>query len=63
MTRLFHPASQLPTPGIPLIMRLDTGEEVQGIRPKYIGSYSDDDKGYVDTKGKPILNVTEWAIK
>ena len=63
MTRLFHPASKLPTPGIPLIMRLDNGEEIKGVRPKYISSYNDDDKGYVDNKGHAVLNVTEWAIE
>ncbi|WP_394165077.1 hypothetical protein [Neptunomonas phycophila] len=40
-------------------MRLDNGEEIKGVRPKYIGSYSDDDKGYVDSKGQAVLNVTE----
>jgi hypothetical protein len=53
---------RLPTPGIPLKLRLDTGEIIDGVRPSYIASYKDDDLGYRTADGVKILNVVEWSI-
>jgi hypothetical protein len=53
---------RLPTPGIPLKLRLDTGEIIDGVRPSYIASYKEDDLGYRTADGVKILNVVEWSI-
>ncbi len=58
----WHPAKKLPTPRIPLRMRLDDGSIVEGIRPSYIVKYSTDDLGYRDSFGDALMNVVEWSI-
>ncbi|GGO89202.1 hypothetical protein GCM10011348_46400 [Marinobacterium nitratireducens] len=60
--RDWHPASTLPTPGAPLIVRLDDGSEVDAIRPRYVESYSVD-PDYRDMCGNQFSNVREWSIK
>ncbi len=60
---LFHPASRLPTPGIPLLVRLDDGSVIDAIRPGYIADRQRLDLGYRTMEGGVLLNVTEWAIK
>lgn len=61
--RLFHPVNRLPTPGVPLRIKLDTGEVIDGIRPRYISSYHENDLGYETIDGEKILNAEYWAIK
>lgn len=60
---LFHPADRLPTPGIPLLVRLDDGSVIEAIRPSYIADRRQSDLGYRTTDGGVLLNVTQWAIK
>ena len=60
---LFHPADHLPTPTIPLLVRLDDGQVIEAIRPGYIADRRHSDLGYRTMDGGVLLNVTEWAIK
>ena len=59
---VWHPARRLPTPRIPLTLRLDTGEIIEGWRPSYIASYGEHDLGYRTADDEVLLNVTEWSI-
>ena len=59
---VWHPVRRLPTPRIPLKLRLDTGEVIEGWRPSYIASYGEHDLGYRDSADNILLNVVEWAI-
>lgn len=61
--RIYHPATTLPTPGVPLKIKLSTGEVIDGVRPRYISSRSDNDLGYETHGGEKILNPREWAIR
>lgn len=61
--RIYHPATTLPTPGVPLKIKLDTGEVIDGVRPLYISSRSDDDLGYETLEGEKILRPCAWAIR
>lgn len=61
--RVWHPASNLPTPGIPLVVRLDDGTEVDAIRPYYVASYSADPDYRTYSTGNRLKNVREWSIK
>lgn len=60
---LFHPVDHLPTPTIPLLVRLDDGQVIEAIRPGYIVDRRQLDLGYRTMDGGVLLNVTEWAIK
>ena len=60
---LWHDVTRLPTPGIPLRLRLDDESELNGIRPNYVDSYNAQFKGYHDMKGNQLHNVKLWAIK
>ncbi|MDC0600091.1 hypothetical protein OAO65_02155 [Flavobacteriales bacterium] len=58
----WNPAAHLPTPNIPLIVKLSNGEQVDAVRPKYVTSRVAGDLGYRDTNGNVLMNVKEWAI-
>lgn len=58
----WHPAKKLPTPRMPLRIKLDDGQVVDGIRPGYIAKYDMNDLGYRDLDGKVLMNVAEWSI-
>lgn len=65
--RLWHPSRpgcQLPTPGIPLVVRGADGYVAEAERKSYVGSY-DDDPGYTEPgpNGKRLIGVTHWSIK
>lgn len=60
---IFHPVDHLPTPGIPLLVRLDDGQVIEAIRPGYIVDRRQSDLGYRTMDGLVLLNVTQWAIK
>lgn len=58
----FKPTT-LPTPGVPLLLKLNDGEVIEGIRPNYISSRTDQDQGYRDLKGNRLDKfIMEWAI-
>ena len=63
MTRLWHHYRRLPTPGIPLKLRLSDGTEVDGVRPSYVESRDDDDLGYTTVDGQKAKGVLEWSIR
>jgi hypothetical protein len=58
----WNPAHRLPTPGIPLKLKLATGDIIDGIRPSYIQSYGLKDLGYKDSSGGSVQSVEFWAI-
>ena len=60
--RVWFPFRRLPTPQIPLKLKLDTGEIIDGVRPSYIASYGESDLGYRDSADNILLNVVSWAI-
>ncbi len=62
MSRTYHPASQLPTPGIPLVVELADGTRLNAIRPSHVSSY-DQDPDYRDPQGQRISGVVKWAIR
>lgn len=59
-TRLWHLAHKFPTPGMPLLLELEDGSRVQGIRPSYVTSYNVD-ANYQDTQGNHLQNVKRWS--
>lgn len=61
--RFWHPVNQLPTPGIPLRLRLSNGDVINGTRPEYIERRDAQDLGYRDSKDRVLTNVREWAIR
>lgn len=61
-TRLWHHCRALPTPGVKLMLRLSDGEELVGVRPRYIESRDDHDLGYETLTGDRVRNVVEWSI-
>jgi len=58
----WNTAAHLPTPNIPLIIKLSDGTQVSGIRPKYVSSREQGDLGYRDMDGNVLMNVIEWTI-
>lgn len=52
---------QIPTPGIPCLVRTKDGKELWAIRPSYISSYSDD-PNFLNKHGEHITDVIAWAI-
>lgn len=54
-------ASKFPTPGCPVIVRLEDGSEVPAIRPRYVSSY-DVDPEYKTDDGEP-LRVVAWRYR
>ena len=58
-----NPVEHLPTPNIPLILKLSDGTEVEGMRPKYVVSRQEGDLGYRDVDGKTLMNVISWSIR
>lgn len=42
----WNPPTQLPTPNIPLLLKLTNNYTLKGIRPNYIASRNEGDLGY-----------------
>jgi len=63
MSDHWNNALNLPSPGIPLKLRLFNGDVINGIRPSYIENRNVDDLGYRDEQDRPVLNVKEWSIR
>lgn len=63
MTYNWIDVRQLPSPGIPLKLKLSTGEIIDGVRPSYIESRENDDLGYRNCEDDIVLNVVKWAIR
>lgn len=59
----WNTAAHLPTPNIPLIIKLSDGTEVIGTRPAYVVSRQEGDLGYRDVDGKTLMNVLSWSIR
>jgi hypothetical protein len=55
-----HWNHHLATPAVPLVIQLETGEVIRGIRPTYIESREQGDQGYRTHDGKIISNVKGW---
>jgi hypothetical protein len=62
MHRVWFSSRIFPTPGIPVLVRLDDGTELKAIRSDYVKSYKDDPKFTNITTGETIKNVDQWAI-
>jgi len=60
---LWHDVTRLPTPGIEIVVELDTGLHISAIRPNYIDSYNSQFKGYHDLMGNKLHNVKLWRHK
>ena len=62
--RKFHPATTLPTPGVPLIIELADGQQIEGIRPNHVLN-RDCDPDWRDMKGNRLnqKEIKQWAIK
>lgn len=54
-------ASHLPTPSIPLKVKLADGTIVDSVRPRYVSSYTVDPE-FKDADGEPI-KVVAWQYK
>ncbi len=54
-------ASKLPSPGCPLVARLEDGREVSAVRPRHVSSYSVDPEFKTDD-GEP-LRVVAWRYR
>lgn len=61
-TRIWHPTSKFPIPGVLLLVRTNTGQELEAIRPRYATSYKDD-LDFRDNNNNPIKEVIQWSIK
>lgn len=57
----WNTATNLPSPGIPLIVQLDDGSEVSAIRPEHVASRHGD-LGYV-ANGESVKNVKWWKYE
>lgn len=55
-----HWNHHLATPTVPLVIMLETGEIIKGIRPTYINSREQGDQGYRTLDGNIINNVKGW---
>ena len=55
-----HWNHHLATPSVPLVIRLESGEVIKGIRPGYIESRTEGDQGYRTLDGNIINNVKGW---
>lgn len=69
MNRLWHPVRVLPSPGVPLCIKLRDGRVVDGVRPKYITNYEASNLGYHTADGWELTTDTgtpddaiEWSI-
>ncbi|MBP0047685.1 hypothetical protein H9C73_02965 [Marinobacterium sp. AK62] len=62
--RTFHPATTLPTPGVPLIIELASGETIEGTRPNHVLNRNSD-PDWRDMKGNRLTaeEIVRWAIK
>lgn len=62
--REFHPATTLPTPGVPLILIMADGRTIEGTRPNHVLN-RDCDPDWRDMKGNRLNpeEITRWAIK
>lgn len=60
--RLWHHSRKLPSPGVPLLMRLSDDQVIEGVRPSYIANYDMNDLGYKDNTGCRVDPV-EWSIR
>lgn len=64
MIRLWHDIRQLPTPGIPLMVRIRDGREVEAVRPGYVESRDAEDLGYRTVTGEPVgADAVSWSIR
>jgi hypothetical protein len=61
LQRKWHDASNFPTPGMFLLVRLLNGKEVVAIRPDYVRSYNHDPQ-YKTPEGAPLQGVRQWSI-
>lgn len=57
----FNKSGQLPTPGVPCMVRFEDGTEQWAIRPNYISSYKDD-PNFRNRHGEYLSGVIAWAI-
>jgi len=62
-TRLWHSVLKFPVPGVALMVRTKSGEELEAVRPSYARSYQDDPNFRTLSGDISIQEVTEWAIK
>lgn len=62
MKRLWHRSQKLPSPGVPLLMRLSDGTLIEGTRPRYIANYKEKDLGYRDSHDNRV-DPEEWSIR
>lgn len=58
----WNPYTNLPSPGCPLVCRMDDGSEVEAIRPQHIAS-RDGDQGYVGSDGMRLIGVVSWRYR
>jgi hypothetical protein len=59
----WNSASILPSPRIPLILKLENGNVIKGARPSYISSRDQGDLGYRDLENNPIFSVVSWQVQ
>ena len=59
----WNKALYLPSPGIPLLLKLEDGSVIEGVRPLHIVSRKEGDLGYRDSSDMPVLNVIQWSIR
>lgn len=60
VVRLWHQAHNFPTPGMPLLLELEDGSRVRGVRPSYVSSYGVD-ANYRDEHDNHLANVKRWS--
>jgi len=58
-----HWNHHLPTPKTRLLILLENGEVVRGIRPSYISDRKNADQGYRTHEGAVINNVNGWCYE
>lgn len=61
-SRLWHPITKFPVPGIKLLVKTTTGKTFEAIRPTYAQSYGDDPDFRLLSNNKPIKEVSTWSI-
>ena len=58
----WNPATNLPSPGCPLVCLLYDDEEVEAIRPQHVRD-RDGDPGYIGSDGMRLVGVVSWRYK